>query len=68
MKTQNYWHSLEEKTDLLKSYLEAIDVKEVNNLLVNVQAVLVDPKENASTKVQGIRFNVACRRYWLNGV
>ncbi|XP_022672482.1 uncharacterized protein LOC111263253 isoform X2 [Varroa jacobsoni] len=39
MKTQNYWHSLEEKTDLLKSYLEAIDVKEVDILLCHSSAM-----------------------------
>lgn len=30
MQTQNYWHSLEEKTDLLEKYLQTIGVNEVS--------------------------------------
>ena len=30
MKTQQFWHSLEEKTDLLEKYLLTLDVNEVS--------------------------------------
>ncbi|CAN8026793.1 unnamed protein product [Ixodes persulcatus] len=35
MKTQSFWHSVEEKTDLLKKFLEAINVREIDMVIAH---------------------------------
>ncbi|KAL1427486.1 hypothetical protein MTO96_017200 [Rhipicephalus appendiculatus] len=38
MKTQSFWHSVEERTDLLKKFLKAINVREIDMMVAHTVA------------------------------
>ncbi|OQR70093.1 hypothetical protein BIW11_11856 [Tropilaelaps mercedesae] len=58
MKTQNFWHSLEEKTELLKSYLETLNIQEVDILLCHSSAMYsaIQVALNSDIKINSMVF------------
>ncbi|XP_018495058.1 uncharacterized protein F35H12.5 [Galendromus occidentalis] len=58
MQTQNFWHSLEEKTDLLQSYLQALGIHEVDVLICHSSAMYsaIQVALNSSIKVNSLVF------------
>lgn len=76
MKTQSFWHSVEERTDLLKKFLKAINVREIDMMVAHsssmypmLRLALRDPE----IKIKSLVFIApsGCRRitqlspYWL---
>lgn len=76
MKTQSFWHSVEERTDLLKKFLTAINVREIDMMVAHSSSMypmlwlaLRDPE----IKIKSLVFIApsGCRRitqlspYWL---
>lgn len=76
MKTQSFWHSVEERTDLLKKFLKAINVREIDMMVAHSSSMypmlhlaLRDPEINIKSLVfiapSGCRRITQLSPYWM---